>query len=78
MNDYELNKPLENYTPQELEELHTKLILCFIEAGNEPRPYEKRLLDMVTLQQNKNNLKKFSENMTESDFSRIMGFGSPF
>jgi len=78
MNDYKLNKPLENYTPKELGELYSKLLTCLLEAGNEPRPYERQLLDMVKLQQNKNAFKKFTENMTEADFNRTMGFGSPF
>lgn len=72
---YDPQKPWENYTHKELNELAGKLVACLLEAGHEPRPFERRLLDMVQLQLNKNLCNP--ANMTEADFWRMSGLTPP-
>ncbi len=71
---YDPHKPWENYTYEELKEMNNKLLMCLLEAGQEPRPFERQLLDMVTLQQNKNYCNP--ANRTEAEFRRLTGFDS--
>jgi hypothetical protein len=73
MYGYDPLKPWENYTHEELNEMESKLILCILKAGNEPRPFERQLLDMVTLQRNKN----ICNNISEADFWRMSGLTRP-